>query len=312
MKLYQRVIYLILLLLIAIKAIGVSYHQYESLGIRYLFGYHYDSKFDFYFERIQEGMFIEPLLLILMVVGLLIKNYSGWILTLLLPSVILIYTIAYLLGLVDFWGIIDIPNFIFYYVLLIALNISKIRQIFNVDSIKMALTGNLIAISISIIIGIMIVVSSNPKEVVRPSQIMGNWYFIDSVANDFFYPYHEMKIDSTAVQFFLGGLSQPGLLYYHIKWDTLYYYTDDGSSWPVMIFNKTKPDTLVVDIIESSAEPRRILTFVRLAKGRKYLPDYFESDCISDNDNSYEIMRKKYFSRYNEYRIKNGLPIEEY
>ncbi|AHM59242.1 hypothetical protein D770_04875 [Flammeovirgaceae bacterium 311] len=130
------IVYGVLLLLVVSKAIASLYHLYD-----------YSSwGFD-----LRIGMLIEPILLLIMVLGLIIRKYTGWILALLLPSIILIYTIANLLGLVDFWGIIEIQYFIFYYVLLITLNIKKVRQVFDIESTKIALRGNLTTISLSII-----------------------------------------------------------------------------------------------------------------------------------------------------------------
>ncbi|AHM63378.1 hypothetical protein D770_25665 [Flammeovirgaceae bacterium 311] len=307
MRLSLKIIYLILLLLIATKAVTVIYQQYEYLERRYLFGQLYDNKFDFYIERLQEGMFLEPMLLILMVAGLIKRKYVGWVFTLIIPTVVLIYTIANLLGLVDFWGIIEVPYFVFYYVLLIALNIPKVRQIFNVDSIKMTLTGNLIAISISI--NFIVALGSNTKEAITPSQIMGNWYYIDTVTI-YPYEYHEVKVDSSTFHFYIAGFSQSSQNY-RIKSDTLYFTTSDNT-WPVLIFKKVKPNTLVVDVLESSSESRRTLTFVRLANGRKYIPDYLKSGWITNPDSSHEVMRKKYFRRYNEYRVRGGLTTVDY
>ena len=150
MKLPHKIIYGIVLILVIARAVGATVNQYEYLDSRYWFGYDYDSKINFYLERLQEGMFVEPILLFLMVAGLIIRKYSGWILTLLLPFLILLYTIGNLLGLVDFWGITPVVPFIIYYVLLIILNISKVRkQIFSVNSTQKALQGNLLTISMS-------------------------------------------------------------------------------------------------------------------------------------------------------------------
>ena len=157
MKRSQKIIYGILLFLVVAKTRAVIYKQYEYLEIRYLFGHYYDNQFDFYLERIQEGMFVEPLLLFLMVAGLLIRKYAGWILTLLLPSLVLFYTIANLLGLVDFWGIVPVPFFIFYYVLLIILNINNVREIFKVESTKKALQGNMTTFCMSL--GILLILT---------------------------------------------------------------------------------------------------------------------------------------------------------
>lgn len=307
MKLSHKIIYLTFLILALVSLVLATYTQYEALTFMPLIGFGYESKLDFYLAKLQDGMFIEPFLLILMVAGLIIRKYAGWVLTLLFPSLIVYYAIANLLDLVVFWGIVDISKFIFCYALLITLNIPKVRQIFKVDSIKMALTGHLIAISISI--GFIIALGSNTKEAIRPSQIMGNWYFIDTVTV-FPYEYHEVKVDSSAFHFFEAGFSQ-STLDYRIKSDTLYFTASDVT-WPVLIFKKVRPNTLVVDVLGSSSEPRRTLTFVRLDEGRKFIPDYVRSGWETNADSVNEIRRNKYFSRYNEYRVRNGLTTVEY
>ena len=164
-------------------------------------------------------------------------------------------------------------------------------------------------ILILIIIGIVVVACSKTKEEIEPSEIMGNWYYIDSATRHPF-EYHEIKIDSSAFHFFLGGFTQSIPLYYHIKSDTMYFTASD-TTWPVWVFKKVKPDTLVVNLLENLDEPKRTLTIARLAKGRKYIPDYVKSGWRTNPDSLNEIMRTYYFRRYNEYRVRNGLTTVE-
>jgi hypothetical protein len=135
MKLVHIIVYGFLLLLVISKAVASLYHLYDLLS---------------WGPDINIGMLVEPILLLLMVLGMIVRRYTGWILSLLLPSIVLFYTIANLLELVNFWGIIEIQYFIVYYILLIALNINMVRQMFNVESTKRALQGNLTTISLSI------------------------------------------------------------------------------------------------------------------------------------------------------------------
>ena len=58
---------------------------------------------DYLINRLRNGSYIKPALYFLTVFGLFIRNYKGWIMTLLMPYTMILYTLAELIGLTEIW-----------------------------------------------------------------------------------------------------------------------------------------------------------------------------------------------------------------
>jgi hypothetical protein len=144
---YGRIVFWIVVVLALLKLLVHLYHTFNA----YRWGvFHNWNTFIHYQDFNSWVPLLEILLVAGMVIGLFLRTYGGWVLSLLSPAFVVCIGIAYSAGWIDIYLHLQPSSFLLQYTILILLCLHEVRQLFGLKSIQQALTGFSIAGAISI------------------------------------------------------------------------------------------------------------------------------------------------------------------
>jgi hypothetical protein len=147
---YGRIVFWVVVVLALLKLLV---HLYNTFNV-YRWGLFYNWNTFIQYQDFNSWVpLLEIVLVTGMVIGLFLRTYGGWVLSLLSPAFVVCIGIAYSAGWIDLYITVQSFTFLLQYTILILLCLHEVRQLFGLKSIQQALTGFLItgAISISLV-----------------------------------------------------------------------------------------------------------------------------------------------------------------